>query len=433
MIEHMGPLWWLRVIRVVWYLALLLLFPLTVVGVWWLLEFLFDFSNVLAFLLISQSIVALFFIWIISGKLTDRIPSEREIAMKRALHSKDKFILLYERSPVPYCILDSTGRIVMYNLAAVRLFESDTEKLLGTPLLERILHDDEALLQTIKTGLQHTRPLVDVEVQVETDEKHIRWVTLSSFLYERDSEYLVSLMDITHRKEVDAAKSEFVALATHQLRTPIAAIRWNVELLTKSVRDIATEKHHAYLQKIERNVLRMNDLINDFLNVSKLEMGTFATESESVDLEAFCRSVTDEFAEIVASKTITLNEQYDPAARAMHTDPRLLHIIVSNLVSNAVKYTPEQGTVTVRYALDDGTVTFVVSDTGIGIPEEEVPTLFTKFFRASNAQLHQTQGTGLGLYVVRQSAEMLGGTIEVETKENNGTTFTVRLPYQAAA
>jgi two-component system phosphate regulon sensor histidine kinase PhoR len=123
----------------------------------------------------------------------------------------------------------------------------------------------------------------------------------------------------------------------------------------------------------------------------------------------------------------------DPLQVVIKADDHLFHIIVSNLVSNAVKYLHPNGRIELSYQLTGTTLTIVVADNGIGIPEGELDKLFTKFYRASNAQSHQTEGTGLGLYIVKQSVELLGGTIEVAAKEDAGAHFTITLPVMVVS
>ena len=259
------------------------------------------------------------------------------------------------------------------------------------------------------------------------------WVSLSVYTSRNKNERMIAMVDVTEKKMIDTAKSEFVALATHQLRTPIAAIRWNVELLNKNLGGAKSEKQNKYIGKIDRNVHKMIHLINDFLSVSKLEMGTYAAETETVNLSEYMTSILDEFDEKIISKLITLKRTDNPPNINITTDRRLFHIIVSNLVSNAVKYLNANGELIVSYSVSDGVMNLIVADNGIGIPESELGNLFTKFYRASNAQSHQTEGTGLGLYIVKQSVENLGGTISVTSAENEGARFEVVMPVKVVS
>jgi PAS domain S-box-containing protein len=347
-------------------------------------------------------------------------------SMQSSFAANEEFSTLYQSSPVAYITMDSKGKVLDFNPAAIRLLHGESDVMTQENFFDRVHPDFDfsIILGKIKSGLT----VNDEEVPLCTFEKEHIWTKLSIHSRPFEEKRMLSLIDITEQKAVDTAKSEFVALATHQLRTPIAAIRWNVELLEKKMSDTLTEDQSRYLVKINRNVGRMVSLINDFLSVSKLEMGTFASNQEAVNLSEFFDSIVDEFTEKISQKNITLNRTDNPPQLQVTIDSRLLHIIVSNLMSNATKYSNPNGTLDFSYTLEGTTLHIVVKDDGIGIPESELERLFSKFFRATNAQTHQTQGTGLGLYVVKQSVEKLGGTIEVSSQENQGAQFNVALP-----
>lgn len=339
------------------------------------------------------------------------------------------FDILYDRSPVAYLVIDRRGNILNGNPAAVNFLRGELDTFTGNNLYSTLKggtkNDPAVIISRITSG----GTVFDVEVSLERlDGSGLVWALLSAHSGRDSNEFLVSLVDHTQQKLVDTAKSEFVALATHQLRTPIAAIRWNVELLTGKLTPEESERLNKYLVKIDRNILRMTELINDFLSISKLEMGTFATKIEAVKLSDFCSQIADEFSEKINNQQLQLIRKEEPVELVIQCDQRLLHITISNLLSNATKYSKKNGRVWLLYQQLDGMVKITVADSGIGIPLDEQERLFKKFFRASNAQHHQTEGTGLGLYVVKQAVEMMGGTISVNSVPDEGTTFVIKLP-----
>lgn len=354
----------------------------------------------------------------------------RTLEAHAAMIARRQFDALYEKSPAAYLTIDDDGAIKRANPAAVHLLEdtianSTTRNFYDFVKRDAAADNSEAILRgKVSAGLTVT----DFQLPIVTVKGQDRWVLVTVFAGESRDERLLAVTDITEQRAVDTAKSEFVALATHQLRTPIAAIRWNVELLLRTMKDSKTEKQDKYLTKVERNVLRMLNLINDFLSVSKLEMGTFAAEPEVVEFGEYLAGILDEFEEKVTNKQLTVHKTLEPEQMRVAIDRRLFHIISSNLLSNAVKYTPAGGSVAITARNDNGTFYFSVADTGIGIPETEQAELFKKFFRATNAKQQVTEGTGLGLYVVKQSVEILGGTLSMQSAENQGTTFIVELP-----
>ncbi len=350
------------------------------------------------------------------------------LAVSQANYAEeDVFTALYERSPVGYLTINKKGEISNSNPSAIKLFHSEKNKFIGLNFYKLAGSDGDSI-DVFRSKVEAGLTINDEKMPMKKVDDQLMWVMISAFPYRNTGERLLSLVDITEEKKVDTAKSEFVALATHQLRTPIAAIRWNAELLGKSLKATETESQIKYLDKIDRNVLRMIALINDFLSVSKLEMGTYASNREDINFTEFFTAIADEFAEKITGKQLNLNRHEDPPNTIVNTDSRLIHIIVSNLVSNAVKYANNGGNITLEYRLSGKTLELKIADDGIGVPEGEVEKLFTKFYRASNAQSHQTEGTGLGLYIVKQSVEQLKGTIEVESAENKGTKFVIRIP-----
>ncbi len=342
--------------------------------------------------------------------------------------SNELFHELYKNSPVPYLRMKRNGTIISVNNAMLRFFKVEEGRLDGLDIFSLLTVSDTQKSELLPTLIRRGQYINDEEISTQNTSGAIQWALLSSFPYGHNQESLLTLFDITKQKEVDKAKSEFVSLASHQLRTPISAMRWNIELMAGENLGPLTVEQKAYLQKISRNTEKMNLIINDFLDVSQLEMGTFATEIISVELNSFLEKIYEEFTERIARKNISFNKNYPGGTLTLKTDEHLLHNAISNLVSNAVKYTPDTGAVTVAYTADQHQITFTVTDTGMGIPEAEQTQLFSKFFRATNAKNEVTEGTGLGLYIVSQAIEKLGGTIAVQSVINQGTTFTVSIP-----
>lgn len=335
---------------------------------------------------------------------------------------------LYRNSPVPYLRVSEVGNIISVNSAMLHLFKVEEGQLDNVNIFELIAATDETQAQLLSSKVSRGQFLNEIEVTLTDSEGQSHWALLFSFPYGHDRERLLTLFDITKQKEVDMAKSEFVSLASHQLRTPISALRWNLELLENNSLGPLSDAQREYIDKIARNTEKMHLIINDFLSVSQLEMGTFATEVTEVPVNDFLEEIYEEFHIRITQKDLTLIKQYEASALTISTDKGLLHNIISNLVSNAVKYTPTGGSVTVSYTYTAKDVVFTIADSGMGIPQEEQDSLFTKFFRASNAKSEVTEGTGLGLYIVAKATDYLGGTISVSSAAGQGSVFTVTIP-----
>jgi PAS domain S-box-containing protein len=239
---------------------------------------------------------------------------------------------------------------------------------------------------------------------------------------------VVAFHDITKERQIDKAKTEFVSLASHQLRTPLATINWYSELLLSKDGDKLTPKQRQYVDETYHASKRMVSLVNSLLNVSRLELGTFVIEPEPVDVEQFMKRCINDFHIPISQKHLIIKETYDTHIHTIQADKKLLSIIMQNLLSNAVKYTPEQGTVFLDVLEDKGAIVIRVKDTGIGIPQFQQGKIFSKLFRADNVHKIDSGGSGLGLYIVHEIVTASGGKIWFESKEGSGTTFFVSLP-----
>jgi len=246
--------------------------------------------------------------------------------------------------------------------------------------------------------------------------------------------------DITKEKEIDRAKSEFVSLASHQLKTPPTAIKLLTERLLGGKMGTLTEKQKEYLNDIHSENQRSIELVNALLNVSRIEMGAFTIQLNEKNICTVVQSVLYELKSAIDKKQLKLEEIHQQKNISLLIDEPLFRMVLSNLVINAVNYTAEGGTIHIECKevnkgealgeklLAENSFVIVVSDTGYGIPKNQQNKLFTKFFRADNAREKHTDGTGLGLYIVKSILDNSGGLIWFTSEENKGTTFYVAIP-----
>jgi two-component system, OmpR family, sensor histidine kinase VicK len=245
--------------------------------------------------------------------------------------------------------------------------------------------------------------------------------------------------DVTKEKEIDRAKGEFVSLASHQLRTPLSTIGWYAEMLLAGDAGELNPEQKDYLEEIYKSNRRMVDLVNALLNVSRIDLGTFILTPEPVDFVETMVSVIKDLGQQIHEKELVIKEDYEKDFPKIQADPKLTRIIFQNILTNAVKYTPNEGRVSVyigsilgkdikhgepeeKYAL------ICVEDTGYGIPKNQKNKIFSKLFRADNVREKETDGTGLGLYLVKSVVEACGGEIWFSSEENKGSTFSVIIP-----
>lgn len=236
--------------------------------------------------------------------------------------------------------------------------------------------------------------------------------------------------DISKESEVDKAKTEFVSLASHQLRSPLSTINWYVEMLLSGDAGEVNENQKKYLEETYKASKRMVGLVNALLNVSRLELGTFVVEPEPVNIVEVAKACLKELKSQILEKKLVITEKYDPGIPSIQADPKLLTIVFQNLLSNSVKYTSLGGKIDLTVGKEKDVILITVADTGIGIPEHQQDKIFTRLFRADNVKQVDPNGTGLGLYIVKEIIDYSRGKIWFESEENKGTTFYVQLPIE---
>ncbi|MFP4394633.1 MAG: histidine kinase N-terminal 7TM domain-containing protein [Anaerolineales bacterium] len=330
-------------------------------------------------------------------------------------------------------VLDMRRQIVDLNPAAQRLIGKRTDEVIGEegasafaflPDLLRVCDGDAPSYIKIILNEEESEHSYDVGCSVLYDRRH------------RLTGYLIVLRDITAleaarraAQAADRAKSEFVSSVSHELRTPLTNIKLYLNLLERG----AAARRPAYLQTIQREVARLQGLIEDLLHVSRVDLGKIQPEIEWVDLNALVRTLADDRRMLFAKNDLDLRLELDSDLAPVRADPKLLEQVVTNLLSNALNYTPE-GYVMLRTAQArvDGApwATVAVIDTGLGIAPAEQDKLFERFYRGAASQTMRVPGTGLGLAISQGIMALHRGQITCESIFGAGSTFTLWLPMR---
>jgi signal transduction histidine kinase len=227
-------------------------------------------------------------------------------------------------------------------------------------------------------------------------------------------------------REMNELKSRFVSVVSHEFRNPLNTILFSTELLQRYRTQLTEQKKDIYLDRIQGSVKRMNQLLSDVLIVGETESGKLQFAPQPLDIVRFCQELVDEF-DLSEEQSVRFSHSISEDVNLLpYLDDRLLRHILTNLLSNAVKYSPAGELVDFKLSVDDRTATFWIQDHGIGIPKSDQASLFQSFHRASNVKA--IPGTGLGLSIVKQCVDLHGGTITVESEENQGTLVIVTLP-----
>lgn len=234
--------------------------------------------------------------------------------------------------------------------------------------------------------------------------------------------------DITVENEIDRMKSEFISLASHQLRTPLSTIKTYAHMLDDNyMGDINPDQARA-LGTIINATNNMNELIGTLLNIARIESGNIAVNSKRLDASQLVNEVIKQLDLAASSRGVNLTFRQPRQPITLKTDSLIIKEVLTNLVGNAIKYTTSDGTVTISIHMRGQNVIFEIQDTGIGIPKHSQDKIFAKFFRAQNVIRQETTGTGLGLYVVKGLVLTLHGRVWFKSEEHEGSTFYVSLP-----
>lgn len=260
-------------------------------------------------------------------------------------------------------------------------------------------------------------------LEVETGTPN-RWLRASCTPIGEEGSLLVVVRDVTEARRLDAIRRDFVANASHELKTPAASIQAAAETLVQ-VADDDPAAVVRFATQLDREAKRLSRIVADLLDLSRLESGS--ERDGRVRLDIVLREEAERLRESAGTAEVSFAIE-GGSAPAIKGSSRDLALLVRNLLDNAVNYTKVGGRVTAAVTYDDQLVVLKVSDTGIGIPSRDLPRIFERFFRVDRARSRETGGTGLGLAIVKHVAENHGGSVEAESELGRGTTFTVRLP-----
>jgi two-component system phosphate regulon sensor histidine kinase PhoR len=334
-------------------------------------------------------------------------------------------------------VIDPKGRVLVINEQAQKMFNLSPDRdIRGASILELSRHPEmkkliEQILVFDFTSERYSR-------QVELHEGRWFRVNAVSLRNNQSSTYgsILVFHDITEVKQLERMRSDFVANVSHELRTPLTAIRGYAETLCQTPPDDPADAQH-FLSIIEKHAERLSRLTEDLLTLSDLESGKIEIDFNPVDIKRVVQSVSEVFSDAANKKQVTLEQVIEQGLPAVMGDVDRLQQLLINLVDNAVKYTPVNGTVTVkaqRITINSSidAVELSVIDTGTGIPEHAIPRLTERFYRVDKARSRELGGTGLGLAIVKHIAQAHGAQLKIESALHKGTMVSVLLPTAAA-
>ncbi len=328
-------------------------------------------------------------------------------------------------------VLDNNNHILLANNALRTSFSSwmGEEEIVGQRL--EVLFSSSKLMsiiESIKAGGANEPKEIEL---IQASDR--RWVRVSGVQARSDtanSEALIMLIfyEITHQKELEAVRREFVANVSHELRTPVTIIKGYVDTLTQDYDTMSESNKRLFINKLKKNADRMNDLLMDLLSLAKIESTDPGTSFERVGLNELIRQVLANFMDRLLEHKMDLDLQLTEKEIILQANRSKLEQVFENLFHNAAKYTPERSTLRVKTQEKEGSVRIIVEDNGGGIPEVDLPRIFERFYRVEKGRSRYKGGTGLGLSIVKRIIALHNGTVVAQHAKDGGLSIRITIP-----
>lgn len=339
--------------------------------------------------------------------------------------------------------LDSQGKIAMFNLASEKLTGATTQEVLGKSIDQviKVYENEKELSKDIYCSLNKANSEGAVwfrkELKIISLKNKIVFANLTSSQVKEGQDinlsYILTLHDVTEEKNFEAMKLDFVSMAAHELRTPLTSIKGYLSVFMNENKIKFDPDQNMFLTRISISAEQLLDLVENLLNVSKIERGIFNVNTASTNWVEVIQQIFDQFVERAKEKNLEFTFiKPEGVLPNIMVDKLRISEVISNLLSNSIAYTPPGGKIKIWVELppDKSSIITHVQDNGEGIPEEAIPHLFTKFFRVSGKLEQGSKGTGLGLYISKAIMEMHHGKIWVESKIGKGSIFSFSLPLR---
>lgn len=320
--------------------------------------------------------------------------------------------------------IDQHSKVVFANEAAAKMLGFGAVASRGRPLIETLR--DEVLHRSVKQAM-NDRQVVKAEIKTLGKSKSILAVSATPLPGTPCPGVVVVLHDLTELRRLESVRQEFVANVSHELKTPLSSIKAYAETLREGA--IHDPAHNLlFVERIEEQANRLHQLIMDVISLARIESGQQVFDVLDIAVVEAVNACLNRYQGVADAKRITLSQVPPDIPVGVRADDEAFRQILDNLVDNALKYTPPDGTVTLKWSADGKSTLIEVIDTGIGISEADQPRVFERFYRVDRARSRELGGTGLGLSIVKHLVQFLGGSVGVRSELGKGSTFWVRLP-----
>jgi PAS domain S-box-containing protein len=358
-----------------------------------------------------------------------------ERRLSEAVHAQEskRWEAVFQNLSDGIVVCDSENRIVQLNRSFATLLKRvDSKAMIGMDILSLFSEIADEATQELILEMASSYASQVIEIQKANDPALGSW-RLSRVVQTTDNgataDAIWTLRDITQQKIAEKAREEFVFTASHELRTPLANIRAYSETLSLSS-DITQEQQQSFYNVINNEATRLARFVDELLNISQMEAGAISIEKREVQLERLLEEIIENQRPLAKEKKQQFDFVMAPKLPKVVADKDKLAAALTNLVGNAIKYTPDGGKVTLRVDSDASRVLFMVEDSGIGISPEDLSKLGTKFFRSTDSRVQSIVGSGLGLALSQEVARLHGGNLTIRSQLNQGSCFTFELPVR---
>ncbi len=363
-----------------------------------------------------------------SGRSLLNILEDIKEALSKAEEEKNKTQAIITNFTDGLFLFDEKSNLVLVNPQAEVFFKIGAKDLINKPILE--LSTIPALASLVKLLGPEIKGIFRKEYQPQKD-LVLEVSTIPIMGQVEKLGTLIILHDVTREKRIERMKTEFVSIAAHQLRTPLSAIKWTLRMLLDGDLGGITKEQRNFIKKTYSSNERMVTLINDLLNVSRIEEGRYLYKPTWADIEVVAQFVVNSYKEESKKRGIKVEfKKPEKKLPLVLIDGEKIRLAIQNIFENAIRYTRPGGKVTVSLKRVKKEIEVSIKDTGAGIPKEQQERVFTKFFRAANVMRMETEGSGLGLFITKNIIEAHGGKIWFESEENKGSTFHFTLPIK---
>jgi len=351
-----------------------------------------------------------------------------EGAWKSAEEEKNKTLAIITNFADGLLVFDKERKLSLINPQAEDFFDVKSRDIIGRSILE--LSTFPTIEPIVRLVGGEIKGVFRKEVQIRED-LVLEVSTIPIMREEEKLGTLIILHDVSREKMIERMKTEFVSLAAHQLRTPLSAIKWTLRMLLDGDLGEITKEQKDFIEKTYQNNERMISLINDLLDITRIEEGRYLYNPVLADIESICQFVINSYKEELERKKIRI-EFKKPGKKLpqVRIDVEKIKLVIQNLLDNAIKYTSPGGQIIISLKQTKKEIEFSIKDNGVGIPKDQQERVFSKFFRCANAIRMATEGSGLGLFITKNIVEAHGGKIWFESEENIGTTFYFTIPLE---